>query len=67
MKRRLVSVSHAALDALGEILASGDAKPADRISAAKLVFEILRQNAPSPADGGTVRVVFDGIPQEYCE
>ncbi len=66
-KRRLASLSLTALDALEEILVSSEVKPADRISAAKLVFELSKQNASGPSDGGTLRVVFDGIPQELCE
>lgn len=67
VKRRLVSLTHYALDALEDILTNGEVKPADRISAAKLAFELSRQNPPIPAEGGTVRVVFDGIQQELCE
>lgn len=66
-KRRLASLSLTALDTLEEILTNSDVKASDRISAAKLVFEIARQNAAPAAQASTLRVVFDGVPQEYAE
>ena len=68
LKRRLAKLTNTALDALEEILEDSDAKAADRISAAKLTFDILKQSTGRDgAEDGVVRVVFDGIPKEYAE
>lgn len=68
MKRRLDRLADAAFTALEEILLDGGAKAADRISAAKLALDASKQFFADPGqDSGVVRVIFDGIPEEYAE
>lgn len=62
LDRRLKKLTCTALDALEEILTDDSVKPADRISAAKLTFDMLYREAgrteAEPPD--TVKVVFEG-------
>lgn len=69
INRRLRRLAQTALDSLEQVLTDESVKATDRISAAKLVFELIKQQAASPApeDVGTIKVVFDGCPQEYAE
>ena len=68
LKRRIGRLTKTALDALESILADDGAKAADRISAAKLAFELARQSSdrPDPEDG-VVRVIFEGAEKELAE
>ena len=68
-RRRMAKLADTALNALEEVLTDGCVKPADRLNAAKLAFDIIRQNAPCPEqeDTGPIRVVIEGMPQEYAE
>ena len=68
LRRRLGRLRSAAMDCLEEIMKDGDAKAADRIAAAKLTFDAAgRQGAAEPEPGGVIRVLFDGMPEEYAE
>ncbi|MBO4385302.1 MAG: hypothetical protein J5854_07815 [Clostridia bacterium] len=68
-KARVNRLSKAALDALEEILSDGSVKPADRLSAVKLTFDLISKAAEreSSADNGILRVVFEGIDRELAE
>ncbi len=69
LERKLRRLTVSALNALGEILADTSAKPADRISAAKLAFDTAARfdGRPDTESGGIIRVVFDGAPEEWAE
>lgn len=69
LSRRLIKLGNTALDCLEDILTDEGVKAADRISAVKLTFEIMKQRSAEaePASDGTVRVIFDGIPKEWAE
>ena len=68
LKKRLSRLEFKAIDCLEEILADASAKAADRISAAKLSFDVAqRQSASEPASDGIVHVIFEGSPVEYAE
>lgn len=69
LARRLAKLTNEAIDCLEEILTDKEAKPADRIAAAKLAFDAAgRKSAePEPVSDGTLRVIFDGCPKEYAE
>lgn len=69
LQRRLVKLTNVALDCLEDILTDEGVKAADRISAAKLAFELARQQAqePEPVSDGVIKVIFDGCPKEYAE
>ncbi len=68
IERRLSRLTDSALDSLEEMLADGSLKPSDRLSAVKLAFDLAKSRSqdPSPSDG-TVKVVFEGIPEEWAE
>ncbi len=68
--RRINKMSFTALDTLEEILTDDSAKAADRLSAVKLTFDILRQQEQRGDDGseGPVRaIVVEGIERPLCE
>lgn len=68
--RRINKLANTALDTLEEVLTDDSVKAADRISAVKLTFDLLRQQearTDAEAEGGTVRVVIEGIDRELCE
>ena len=70
LSRRITKLAGTALDTLEEILTDEEVKASDRISAVKLTFDILRQQTSGPEafpEGGTVRVVIEGIEKELCE
>lgn len=68
LTRKLGKLAQTALDCLEEILTDDSAKPADRISAVKLTFELMRQQPQKPdEDDGVIKVVFEGIPRELAE
>lgn len=54
----------AVLGMLYDMCADADNKPSDRISAAKLLLEYLKENREQ---GGEMRIVFDGINAELTE
>ena len=68
-KKQVLRLENAALCALEEILLDSGAKPADRIAAAKLTFEIAKQQsgAYEQEDTSCVHVIFDGMPTELAE
>lgn len=68
LSRRLMKLAGTALDALEVILTDENAKSADRISAAKLTFDLLSKELGEfgPEDGGTVRVVFEGEGKDWA-
>lgn len=54
----------AGMAALLAICEDTEAKPADRIAAAKALLDYAsRQSAPE--DAGTLRVILDNVPKEY--
>ena len=52
------------LSMLYDMCADAENKPNDRISAAKLLLEYLKENREQ---GGEMRIVFDGINAELTE
>ena len=52
------------LSVLYDMCIDAENKPSDRISAAKLLLEYLKENIEQ---GGEMRVVFDGIEAELAE
>lgn len=69
LKTRLIRLSSDALDALEFVLTDADVKTSDRLSAIKLTFDLVSKYAAddSPAERGTLRVVFDGVEKELAE
>ncbi|MBR0134645.1 MAG: hypothetical protein IJM18_00460 [Clostridia bacterium] len=68
LSRRLAKLTNTALDCLEEILTDESVKSSDRITAVKLTFDIVKQQAkPEDAPSGEVKVVFEGIPKEWAE
>ena len=67
--KKLDRLQFAAVDCLAAILADNEVKPADRISAAKLTFDIVKSRGASGPESGEseLHVIFDGIPHEYAE
>ena len=66
-RSRLNALSMAAVDCLEEIITDSSAKPADRVSAAKLAFDAAGKQPARTETDGVLRVLFDGMPQEYAE
>ena len=66
--KRMEQLAQTALDTLELILNDNSVKAADRISAVKLTFDILKQqsakNAEQDGDSGVIKVVFEGITEE---
>ena len=52
-----------------DILTDDSVKAADRLSAVKLTFDIMKQRSADaePVTDGVVRVIFDGAPKEWAE
>ncbi|MBO4563502.1 MAG: hypothetical protein J5772_07815 [Clostridia bacterium] len=67
LRRRLKRLSEASLICLEEILTDSACKAADRISAVKLTFELMKQLAAEPTDDGALRVIIEGCPREHAE
>lgn len=68
LARRLAKLSFEAVDCLEQIISDPSAKAADRLSAAKLAFDLsARQGAKPDDEPGTLRVIFEGVPHEYAE
>lgn len=68
LKKKLNRLQFAAIDCLSEILSDGGAKAADRISAAKLAFDAAdRRSASGCETPGVMRVVIEGMPEEFAE
>ena len=70
LTRRINKLAGTALDTLEEILTDESVKSADRISAVKLTFDILRQQTAKPEaepESGPVRVIIEGMDRELCE
>ena len=67
-ERRLEKLMCSALDSLEAMLCDDTLKASDRLSAVKLAFDLAksRSQEPSPSDG-VVKVVFEGIPEEWAE
>ena len=51
----------AAIACLVEICGDREARAADRVAAAKLLLELDR-----PEDSGSITVIMEGVPKEYC-
>lgn len=51
----------AATSCLLEICGDTEARPADRVAAAKLLLELDR-----PEDTNTITVIMEGVEKEYC-
>ena len=68
LARRIAKLTDTALDSLEEILTDGAVKPADRLNAVKLAFEIAKAKQQDAApDDGVIRVVLEGVPEEWAE
>ena len=67
--KRLSKLSHTALDCLEDILTDESAKTADRISAVKLTFDIVKQQSQSPAPEtpDAIRVIFEPGTEGWAE
>ncbi|MCR5611417.1 MAG: hypothetical protein K6F68_06270 [Clostridiales bacterium] len=69
LKTRMSRLSDTAFDALEVILTDESVKPADRLAAIKLTFDLANKCAvqDAPAENGVLRVVFEGIEKELAE
>jgi len=67
LAKRLAKLTDTALDSLEEILTDGAVKPADRLNAVKLAFDIAKSKQDIVPDDGVIRVVLEGVPEEWAE
>ncbi len=70
LSRRINKLSFTALDTLEEVLTDDSAKAADRLSAVKLTFDILRQQEAHESEfpeGPFRAIIIDGIERSLCE
>ncbi|MCR5809376.1 MAG: hypothetical protein K6G56_07420 [Clostridiales bacterium] len=67
-QKRLAKLSNTALDCLEDILTDDTAKTADRISAVKLTFELMRQQAApaAPEAPEAIRVIFEPGTEDWA-
>ena len=67
LARRMNRLVDSALDTLEQIMKDESVKPADRLSAAKLAFDVAnRHEADRGAEpDGPIRVIFEGAPPEW--
>lgn len=64
-KESAETLSHEALLCLMDIVRSEKERAADRIAAAKLILECAAAQGSEEA-GGVLKIVFEGVPEEYC-
>jgi len=58
-------MSREAMLFLMEIVKNDSERAADRIAAAKLILE-RAQSAEAMRQDGMLKIVFEGVPEEYC-